>query len=124
MTEQTSLGPRAARLLIAAGILLTLLVIALYVRDSVIRPYGGDLLVAAFLYFGLRGMTLWTQDLCAAAAFAVAVIVEVAQGGGLIGQFGLEDSSTATALLGTTFDPLDLIMYALGIGVSVWLDRP
>ena len=124
MTELTSLGPRAPRLLAAAGILLLLLVIALYVRDPVIRPYGGDLLVAAFLYFGLRGMTLWTQDLCAAGAFAVAVIVEVAQGGGLIGQLGLEDSSAATALLGTTFDPMDILLYALGIGISVWLDRP
>lgn len=119
----THFSPRVTHLLMAAGAFLVLLVIALYIRDDVIRPYGGDVVVALFLYFLARGTLQWSRSVCVAGVFAFAVLVEVAQGGGLISLLGLEEEPLAELVLGTTFDPADILAYALGAAGATLLDR-
>ena len=118
----TTRGPRGSRLMAAATWLIGLLGIAFFVRDSWVRPFGGDFLVVMFLYFALRGVTLWSKTVCAVIVVSVAFLIEGAQGAHLVEALGLGGHKLAELLLGATFDPLDLLAYALGLGAAAALD--
>ena len=101
-----------------AGSFLALLVIevliALFVRDEFIRPYGGDILVTIllccfvriFLPKGLRGLPIYVMVLATA--------VEVGQYFHLVKLLGLQNNQFFSTLLGTSFSFYDLLCYAAG----------
>lgn len=88
--------------------------IALFVRDRFIRPYGGDILVTVLLCCFVRifvpdalpGLPLWV--------FLFAAGVELGQYFDLVSLLGLGDIAFFRVLLGTSFSALDLLMYAIG----------
>ncbi|MEM9233945.1 MAG: DUF2809 domain-containing protein, partial [Pseudomonadota bacterium] len=80
---------RAGRALLAAALLIMLVLIALFVRDDVIRPLGGDLLVVIFLYFALRAASGWSRWMSAAVVLIFALAVEVGQAVDLVDRLGL-----------------------------------
>ncbi|MDP5172040.1 MAG: DUF2809 domain-containing protein [Bacteroidia bacterium] len=60
MTKGTTQLSNKTYLLIGLALFLVEVLIALFVRDRIIRPYGGDLLVVVMLYFLVRGMVNWS----------------------------------------------------------------
>ena len=106
--------PRTGYALCFAGIFLTELLIALFVRDDFIRPYGGDILVTAliccflriFFPCGVRLLPLWV--------FLFAAAVEVGQYFDFVSLMGLGDIAFFRILLGSTFSWADLVCYAVG----------
>ncbi|MBS6643963.1 MAG: VanZ family protein [Clostridiaceae bacterium] len=88
--------------------------IAVCVHDQFIRPYIGDVLVVAVLYFfirmiipdGIRHLPLYL--------FLFAAAVEVGQYFDLVSMMGLGDSRIARIILGSTFDWKDIACYGTG----------
>lgn len=107
-------SPRTVRLLLASGLFVLLMLIALFVRDRFVRPTGGDVLVVAFLYFLLRGLSPLSRAPAAALVFVFAAGVELTQAGGLVQRLGLADHALARTVLGSVFDWKDIAAYAVG----------
>ncbi len=88
--------------------------IALFVNDAFIRPYGGDILVTVLICCfvrilfpsGIRLLPLWV--------FLFAAAVEVAQYFDFVSLLGLGDIAFFRILLGTAFSFIDIICYAVG----------
>ncbi|SDK79571.1 Protein of unknown function [Salinimicrobium catena] len=99
---------------IALLLFLSLVFIAMYVRDSFIRPYGGDLLVVIFLYCLIR---IFFRIPVKKAVFGVllfAFFIEGLQYLELIRRLELENNAVAVAVLGSHFEWLDLLLYSVG----------
>ena len=108
---------RKVRIAYAVLFLLLLIaevLIALFVHDSFIRPYFGDVLVTVlicafcriFVPKGIRLLPLYV--------FLFAAAVEVSQYLGLVRLLGLGGIPFFAILMGTTFSVYDLICYGVG----------
>jgi hypothetical protein len=111
-------------LIAAAALFVVLVLIGMFVRDGVVRPYGGDVLVVIFLYALVRGLTPLGRWLAAGAVFAFACALEMAQAFDLATRLGLMDNAVARTVIGTYPDLLDVAMYAAGLAAALLLDRP
>jgi len=83
-------------------------------HDMIIRPYGGDFLVVILIYCFVRSFINTAAVPTAIAVLLFAYAVEISQYFHLVNVLGLERSSLAKALLGTSFSFIDLLMYTLG----------
>lgn len=107
--------------LVAAIVLFAIeVVIALFVRDSFVRPYIGDVLAVALVYTVLRAATPLRLGSALATTLAIAVLIEVAQAAKLLSALGLGDNRLARIVFGGSFDWLDLAAYAAG-GIMIVL---
>lgn len=91
------------------------IIIALYLHDSLIRPYGGDFLVVILIYCFVKSFFNLPVLLTAGGVLLFAYTIEVSQYFHLIRVLGLENSRLAKVLLGTSFSFTDLLVYTLGI---------
>ena len=107
--------------ILAFALLLTVeILIALFVRDDFIRPYGGDILVTVLICAavrivfptGVRLLPLWV--------FLVAAGVEIGQYFDFVTLLGLGNIAFFRILLGSTFSFADLFCYAAGCALF-WL---
>lgn len=105
---------RTAYALAALAILAIEVLIALFVRDAVVRPYVGDVLAVVLVYLVLRAVTPLGAIAAAAASLVIAVAVEIAQALNLLGALGLSDNAVARVVLGGSFDWLDIAAYTAG----------
>lgn len=102
---------------------IALVVIALYVRDSFIRPTFGDVLVVVWLYYFLASLfsmpVNWLLSLVVLIAFAVELgqLLQVAV------WLGIESSSPLAVILGATFDWKDLLAYSIGGLLCWWMEK-
>lgn len=96
-------------------LLLIEVLIAIYVDDNFIRPYGGDYLVVILLFCFVKTFlkipTLWT----AAGVLLFAYLIETLQYFDLVGKLGLKHSRIAHILIGNSFAWMDILAYTLGI---------
>lgn len=101
-------------------LLLTEIIIALFIRDKFIRPYGGDILVTALLccfvrmFFpkGIKLLPLWV--------FIFAAAVEISQYFEIITRLGLDKFAFIRIIAGSTFSVPDILCYATGCA-AFWL---
>ena len=84
-----------------------------------VRNYGGDAMVIVFLY-ALLGCALprLAAKKKALGIFLLALTIEVIQSLHLVGK-----SPGADLLIGSTFDPVDIITYAVSVIACFFLDR-
>jgi hypothetical protein len=99
------------------------LLIAFYMHDTIIRPYGGDFLVVIFMYCFVKSFINAPCFLTAAWVLMFAYAVEVSQYFHLVNALGLQHSKTAKILLGTSFSFFDLGMYTLGMLVVLFVEN-
>jgi len=94
--------------------------IGMYVRDSFIRPYGGDYLVVMLLYYFVR--TFWEGDALKVAigVLLFSYLVEFAQYFQIVKLLGFEGNKSAEILIGTGFSWWDILAYTLGI-ITVYI---
>ncbi len=113
---------KTARLIYIAAFLTFLAIevcIALFVHDNFVRPYIGDVLAVVTVYCGARIVFPDKIKLLSLAVFAFASIVELVQLTGLSDVFG--EGSFLAILLGSTFDPVDLLCYGTGAVIAlIW----
>ena len=90
--------------------------IALFVDDSFVRPYLGDVIVVWVVYcFAqlLLGGRFGSYTV-SAGVFLFAVFIEIMQGIDIVELLGLGDSPFFRTLIGTHFDLKDIVCYAAG----------
>ena len=88
--------------------------IALFVRDTFIRPYVGDMLVTVVICLLLRGVTPNRAKLLPLWVFLFAAAVEIGQHFDFVALLGLENNRFISVLLGRTFSLADIICYGVG----------
>lgn len=103
----------------AVLLFLTELFIAAFVKDSLIRPYGGDFLVVIFLYCLLKSFFKIPVKYAIFGVLLFAFAVEGSQYYGLVNLLGLQDNKVASVVLGNHFEWLDIFIYTLG-GITVF----
>lgn len=113
---------RSGHLVVAIALFAIEVMIALFVRDALVRPYLGDVLATAMVYFALRGVTPLGRGGAATAAFALGVVIELGQALHVLDHAGLGHSRVARVVFGGVFDLKDLVCYAAGVGLAMLLD--
>ena len=113
---------RPPYLLLTLVLLLVEVLIALYVRDAIVRPYGGDFLVVILIYCFLRTFVDRSPLTLAVATLAFTFAVEFAQLFHLVDLLGLAGNRLAETVIGTGFSFLDLLAYVLGTATAYLLD--
>ena len=98
-------------------LLVTEVLIALFVRDRFIRPYGGDILVTVLICCFVRIFFPERIKLLPLLVFLFAAAVEVGQYFDFVAVLGLGESRFFRILLGSTFSWADLICYGIGCGL-------
>ena len=111
------------------GILTAILItaevlIALFIHDSFVRPYVGDMLVVVVVYCLVRIFIPEGVRLLLLYVFIFAAVVEVLQYFHIVDVIGLGDSAFFRTLIGGTFDIKDIVCYGLGcimLGLCEWI---
>ena len=88
--------------------------IALFVRDAFIRPYGGDILVTVLICCFVRIFFPEKTKLLPLWVFLFAAAVEVGQYFDYVTLLGLGDIEFFRILLGTSFSAADILCYGIG----------
>ena len=91
--------------------------IALYVRDSFVRPYFGDVLVVILIYCFVRSFFNWPVVPVAIGVLLFAFAVETLQYLNIVERLGLKDSKLANVVIGNSFAWEDMLCYVAGIAV-------
>ena len=95
-------------------LLITEILIALFVRDDFIRPYGGDILVTVLICAAVRIVFPTGVRLLPVWVFLFAAGVEIGQYFDFVTLLGLGNIAFFRILLGSTFSFADLLCYAAG----------
>lgn len=88
--------------------------IAIYVHDSFIRPYVGDILVMGVLYTLIRVILPERIPYLPYLLFAFASTIEILQYFDFSSIFDFLNSRVIKIILGSTFDFKDILCYAIG----------
>ena len=97
--------------------------IALFINDTFIRPFVGDVLVVMLLFSLVRIFYSGNGVKLAVAILLFSFLIELSQYYRLIEFLGVEEIKLAQIILGFTFDEIDLIAYTVGILISFYLDK-
>ncbi len=90
--------------------------IAVYVKDSFIRPFLGDVLVVIWLYYFLESFINIQTKYLAPSVLVFAYGLEFAQYLDVVNFFEIENK-IVKIVLGSTFDILDILAYSVGYGI-------
>lgn len=96
--------------------------IALFVHDAFIRPYVGDVIAVAFVYYFVRAFLSCKPVYAAFMSLTFAFAVEYGQYVGLISFLGLRNNELARIVLGTSFSWGDVLCYIAGFALLFLLD--
>jgi DNA integrity scanning protein DisA with diadenylate cyclase activity len=99
------------------------LFIALYVRDKIIRPFVGDMLVVILIYVFVRTFIAADYRKIAFGVFIFACFVEVCQYFKIVEILGLQNNEWAVIVIGTTFTWGDILAYFIGTLVILFYER-
>lgn len=108
---------------LALLLLLVEIGIALWVQDGFLRPYGGDFLAVIFLFFLVKGFVNLSNGRVALLVFLIACAIEFGQYLGVLRWLGWERSKFARIFFGSSFEWLDIGVYALGLLTVLGLER-
>ena len=97
--------------------------IALYVRDSIIRPYVGDFLVVIMLYCFARAFVKTAPWKIGVAVLIFAYTIETSQYFKIVDKLGLTNIPIAKTIIGYGFEWLDILAYTLGIVTVLILEK-
>lgn len=93
----------------------TEVLIALYVHDRIIRPYVGDFLVVMLIYCFIKSFIDIPVTPTAMGVLLFAFTIEVLQYFHIVELLGLQHSTLARTVIGSSFEWIDLIAYTLGV---------
>lgn len=88
--------------------------IALFVHDSIIRPFGGDLLVVILIYYFVKSFLHIDYRYLTIVVLTFAYMVEIGQYFNLVDALGLRDNRIMRIVIGSSFSWGDLVAYTLG----------
>lgn len=88
--------------------------IALFVHDSFVRPYVGDMLVVIVIYFLVKTVFTKPNRLLPLYIFVFAALVEVAQFLNIPALLGIGKNTAFGIAVGSVFDVKDIFCYLAG----------
>lgn len=97
--------------------------IALFVHDSFVRPYLGDVLVVILIYCFLKSFLKLTVVQAAAFVLLFSFTIEFLQYLNIINALHLENSKIARTVIGTSFSWLDLLTYVIGLAIVIAVEK-
>lgn len=97
--------------------------IALFVDDEVIRPYGGDYLVVMLIYCTVRIIPNARVLPTALGTLLFSYLMETLQYFRIVEVLGLQKYPLATTVIGTSFAWIDILAYTLGIITILIIER-
>ncbi|MBK9455392.1 MAG: DUF2809 domain-containing protein [Bacteroidetes bacterium] len=110
-------------LLVTICLLFIEIAIALFVKDKIIRPYIGDLLVVILIYAFVKIWISNREILVAICVFVFACFIELLQYFHIVEVLGLDDNKVATVIIGSKFNTLDIVMYLMGTIVVILTEK-
>lgn len=115
---------RSVYFITAAAILTIEIAIAVgSIGGAFVRGSVGDILVIVLIYCLLRTSRIFTPITAAITAVAIGFLDEALQYIKVAELLGLKAGSVLYIIIGNTFSPHDLLMYLLGGGLALTLDR-
>ncbi len=96
--------------------------IALFIRDSFIRPYVGDMLVTVLICCFVRFFIPEKFRIIPLLVFAFSTLVEIGQYFDFVKLLGLDNNLFVSTLLGRTFSVADIICYGMGCALFAVFD--
>lgn len=97
--------------------------IGAYVRDDFIRPYVGDVLVVALIFYFVKAFIRINDYVLATGVLLFAFTVETGQYFDLVTRLGLQDFELARIVIGTSFSWYDMLAYVVGIVLTLLVER-
>jgi len=101
-------------LFVFLAIFLTEILIAKYLHDAFIRPFGGDVLVVVLIYAFFRIFLITNNKRLALGVLIFSFIIEFLQALHYVNWLGLQDNKFWSIVLGTYFSVYDLLAYFVG----------
>jgi hypothetical protein len=98
-------------LALAGSLLIIEVLIALYIHDEIIRPYGGDFLVVILLYCFLKSFITIKTEIAGIIVLVFAYFIETMQYFNIVDQLGLQNNSMARTIIGSFFTFTDILAY-------------
>ena len=96
--------------------------IGLFVKDSFIRPFGGDVLVVILIYCLIKSFWKVPAAQTALAVFGFACFVEGLQYLKIADRLGLRRDELLAIIIGTSFAWEDIVAYTVGCAIAYWGD--
>jgi hypothetical protein len=100
---------------LAILLFITEALIALYVRDTIVRPYVGDILVVILIYCFIKSFLEARVMTVAVFVLLFAFGIETLQYINIAGKLKLSESGVARTAIGTSFEWMDILCYIAGI---------
>ena len=97
--------------------------IALYVHDTIIRPYIGDVLAVILIYCFIKSFLEVKVFPTALFVLLFAFTVELLQYINIVEKLGLQHSKIARIIIGTSFSWVDILTYIVGIFVVIAVEN-
>jgi len=112
------------RYLFLSTLLLSIeILIAVFIKDTFVRPFLGDVLAVMLIFSMIRIFYSGQKLKLVIFVLVFSFLVEFSQYFRLIEILGLEEIRFAQITLGATFDPLDLFAYTIGSVIMYFLDH-
>ena len=108
---------------IAIIIFLIEVIIALYIKDKIIRPFVGDILVVIFIYYFIKAFINTKTINIAIFTLFFSFIVEILQYFNFVEMIGLGHNKAARIIIGTSFSWIDLLCYFIGFVLLFFIDK-
>ena len=108
---------------IAIIIFLIEVIIALYIKDKIIRPFVGDILVVIFIYYFIKAFINTKAINIAIFTLTFSFVVEILQYFNFVEIIGLGHNKAARIIIGTSFSWIDLLCYFVGFLSLFLLDK-
>lgn len=99
------------------------ILIALYVNDSIVRPYFGDVLVVILMYCFLKSFLQLSVLTVSIAVLLFSFTIEFFQYLNIVAILALEKSKIARTVIGTSFSWIDLLTYIIGITIVLGVEK-
>jgi hypothetical protein len=99
------------------------ILIALFVNDSFIRPYIGDVLVVILIYCFIKSFFSIPVMKTAITVLLFACTIEALQYFNLVDKLGLQHSNIARIIIGSSFDWKDIGAYVAGTLLLLVIER-
>lgn len=108
---------------ITALLLVVEVLIAMYMHDRFIRPYFGDVLIVILMYAFIKSFFKLPVLPTAIGVLLLAYIIEWLQYLNLIKFLGLQHSTLAPYILGSSFEWTDMLAYTAGIVMVICFEN-
>ena len=99
-----------------------ILIVKLFSGNHLIRGFIGDVVVIVLIYFFFKGFYNFNPAKLTALTLILAFAIEFLQYLKLVKTLGLEENMLAVLILGSVFDPMDLLAYTMGAIITYILD--